>query len=190
MSPNLVGKVCGLCGDYNGEPKNEFVTPEGRIISDVQKPKLYDPELEFYQEQLFGNSWFVPGSKCVHHECKFTREYAKVEQQSKYCLTAFKVPQCLKSCKPVKSERIKVPIICVERNETSQLSSQLRSGEPVTLFTARDQLVPVDLPIECTCPCENKYKYFGTSEASQESYQKPSQSDYWSEFYDHIFDEY
>ena len=67
VSTSFVGKVCGLCGDFNGEPKNEFVTPDGRIIRDVQKPKLYDPELEFYQEQLFGNSWFVPGSKCEHH---------------------------------------------------------------------------------------------------------------------------
>lgn len=54
-----------MCGNYNGEQRFEFRTPEGRLIQDVQKPKLYDPELKLYEERHFGNSWFVPSAKCA-----------------------------------------------------------------------------------------------------------------------------
>ena len=65
VGPMLFGKVCGLCGNFNGEQRFEFRTPEGKLIRDVQKPKLYDPELAFYEERHFGNSWIVPGRKCA-----------------------------------------------------------------------------------------------------------------------------
>ena len=60
----MIGKVCGMCGNYNGEQRFEFRTPEGKLIRTVQQPKIYDPELKFYKERHFGNSWFVPSNKC------------------------------------------------------------------------------------------------------------------------------
>ncbi len=65
ISKQFFSRVCGLCGDYNGEPKNEFLTPEGKLIVDVQKPKLIDEKLKAYQGALFGSSWIVPGRRCV-----------------------------------------------------------------------------------------------------------------------------
>ncbi|XP_065069976.1 vitellogenin-6-like [Rhopilema esculentum] len=159
VGSSLFGKVCGLCGNFNGEQRFEFRTPEGELIRDVQRPKLYDPELAFYEERHFGNSWIVPGRKCAKGECNFRREFIKVEQQNKYCLTKIRVPQCQTKCTIKTKEDLKAPVICVAKNESSQLHSQLVSGQPLTLATATDHLLPVSLPIECNCPCKNSDAY-------------------------------
>ncbi|XP_035679036.1 IgGFc-binding protein-like [Branchiostoma floridae] len=38
------GRMCGLCGNYNGDRSDDFMTPEGFIVQDLN---------------IFGNSWFV-----------------------------------------------------------------------------------------------------------------------------------
>ncbi|XP_071790422.1 zonadhesin-like [Asterias amurensis] len=43
-----MGKVCGLCGDFDGNSTNEFQTPEGQQVNDTQ---------------VFGNSW-ITGATC------------------------------------------------------------------------------------------------------------------------------
>ena len=65
IDPMFVGKMCGMCGNFDGEQEFEFRTPEGKLIRNIQQPKLYDPELRLYEERHFGNSWFVPASKCA-----------------------------------------------------------------------------------------------------------------------------
>ena len=57
-------KVCGLCGDYDGESYNDFMTPERKPVCDYKKPKLYDPEFEKYSHKVFADSWMVSGEKC------------------------------------------------------------------------------------------------------------------------------
>ncbi|XP_053460288.1 IgGFc-binding protein isoform X1 [Nycticebus coucang] len=49
---NYHQQMCGLCGDYNGDPKNDFQKPDG---SQAENPNE------------FGNSWeeAVPGSPCL-----------------------------------------------------------------------------------------------------------------------------
>eukprot|EP00794_Sanderia_malayensis_P007894 gene7894-8748_t len=182
ISQLYFSKVCGLCGDFNGETSNEFLTPERQIIHDVQKPKIYDPELKSYEHQLFGNSWLVPGAKCNQLGCKFVRENAKIKavEHDKLCLTAIKVPQCMQKCKPIQTERMKVPVTCVAEKELPQLKEQLRIGQPVTLSTATQRLVTVEVPTECNCTCEVR----PTPPKKEEK--KDCKDDYWSKLY-HIF---
>lgn len=240
LDRNMVGKVCGMCGDYNGEQRFGFRTPDGELIRDVQKPKLYDPELRLYEERHFGNSWFVPSANCTRggisscgiaitsitntsvcyalafksedifpieqqpdlpshceniqqllnmewraqvapealtlgipfnvqelfvfgltsklsfSECSFKREFVNVQQQNQYCLTRFRVAQCMNKCSPVAFEQLKTPTVCVAKNESSLLESHLACGQPVTLVTATDHLVPVKLPIKCNCSCGSR----------------------------------
>ncbi|XP_006819208.1 kielin/chordin-like protein [Saccoglossus kowalevskii] len=47
--PDMYGNVCGLLGNSDGNPDNDFVKPDGSITHDAE---------------IFGNSWAVPGS-CV-----------------------------------------------------------------------------------------------------------------------------
>ncbi|KAJ8289756.1 hypothetical protein GJAV_G00004980 [Gymnothorax javanicus] len=46
LSGAFAGKVCGMCGNFNGNPKDDFATPSGS-----QAPNAVD----------FGRSWKVPG---------------------------------------------------------------------------------------------------------------------------------
>lgn len=50
---NYYQQMCGLCGDYNGDPKDDFQKPNGSQAANPNE---------------FGNSWEeqVPDSPCVH----------------------------------------------------------------------------------------------------------------------------
>ncbi|XP_034536265.1 mucin-5AC-like [Notolabrus celidotus] len=47
LDPKFQGKVCGLCGNYDGNSKNDFTTPSEETVADVLE---------------FGNSWKVSSS--------------------------------------------------------------------------------------------------------------------------------
>uniref|UniRef100_A0A3Q3LE43 VWFD domain-containing protein n=1 Tax=Labrus bergylta TaxID=56723 RepID=A0A3Q3LE43_9LABR len=47
LSPEFQGRVCGLCGNYDGDSQNDFTTPFQDIMADVLE---------------FGNSWKVSSS--------------------------------------------------------------------------------------------------------------------------------
>lgn len=46
LSGNYAGKTCGLCGNFNGNPKDDFTTPSGTQAGGAV---------------AFGSSWKVPG---------------------------------------------------------------------------------------------------------------------------------
>lgn len=48
LSSSYAGKTCGLCGNFNGNPKDDFTTPAGTRAGGVV---------------AFGGSWKVPGIK-------------------------------------------------------------------------------------------------------------------------------
>ncbi|XP_072266263.1 IgGFc-binding protein-like [Pyxicephalus adspersus] len=50
VNENLKGKLCGLCGTYNGNPKDDFLTPEGLLAATSND---------------FGNSWRVPDDNWI-----------------------------------------------------------------------------------------------------------------------------
>nr|XP_020507780.1 mucin-5AC-like [Labrus bergylta] len=47
LHPKFQGRVCGLCGNYDGNSQDDFTTPSGDIVADVLE---------------FGNSWRVSAS--------------------------------------------------------------------------------------------------------------------------------
>uniref|UniRef100_A0A8C8S399 IgGFc-binding protein n=1 Tax=Pelusios castaneus TaxID=367368 RepID=A0A8C8S399_9SAUR len=71
------GQMCGLCGNYNGQQKGEFLLPEGRTVPDVA---------------AFGSAWEVqiPGTSCVDrcagNSCPVCEERKKdVYKGQNYC---------------------------------------------------------------------------------------------------------
>ena len=46
VAKSLQGQICGQCGTYNGNPFDDFTTPDGEIVS---------------SPNVFGDSWGVPG---------------------------------------------------------------------------------------------------------------------------------
>lgn len=48
------GQTCGLCGNFNGNPNDEFHTPSGAVVSTPQE---------------FGTAWKVPGNYSCSDGC-------------------------------------------------------------------------------------------------------------------------
>jgi len=50
-------KLCGLCGNFNGNRTDDFLTPKNELVS---------------RPNVFGNSWQVGGKKaCSREHCEF-----------------------------------------------------------------------------------------------------------------------
>ncbi|XP_037836867.1 alpha-tectorin [Kryptolebias marmoratus] len=54
VPPNYSGKVCGLCGNFNGNPNDDFHTPSGTTVT---------------SPDVFGTSWKVPGNYSCSDGC-------------------------------------------------------------------------------------------------------------------------
>ncbi|XP_021107375.1 IgGFc-binding protein [Heterocephalus glaber] len=79
---NYYKQMCGLCGDYNGDPKDDFQKPDGSLAANPNE---------------FGNSWEepVPNSPCVpkpdcnpdEEDCKqkCSAELEEKYQQEQFC---------------------------------------------------------------------------------------------------------
>lgn len=79
---NYYQQLCGLCGNYNGDPKDDFQKPDGSQAGSPDE---------------FGNSWeeAVPGSPCLLpptckpgedcHPPECTPELQKKYQQEQFC---------------------------------------------------------------------------------------------------------
>lgn len=64
ISAFFANKTCGLCGNYNGEKFDDFVTPEGRLLNDVARPTLFYSQVKDSVAKTFALSWIVTDSKC------------------------------------------------------------------------------------------------------------------------------
>ena len=96
VSNSYRGKLSGLCGDFNGERKDEFKTPNNELVENVL---------------TFGNSWKVDHNcpdvtSVVEHPCKTTSERAiKIKEQ---CSSLSKAPfsKCNRLLDPISSGHI------------------------------------------------------------------------------------
>uniref|UniRef100_A0A8C6S9C7 VWFD domain-containing protein n=1 Tax=Neogobius melanostomus TaxID=47308 RepID=A0A8C6S9C7_9GOBI len=76
VPPSYQGATCGLCGNFNNDPDDDFQTPEGEVVSAV----------------VFGNSWKVPKDDesecdgCEGPDCgECTEEQVAVFSQDRLC---------------------------------------------------------------------------------------------------------
>lgn len=65
ISSLFANKTCGLCGNYNGESFDDFVTPEGKLVNDVTKPTLFFSQVQNSAAKIFASSWIATDRKCT-----------------------------------------------------------------------------------------------------------------------------
>nr|XP_043900018.1 vitellogenin-like [Solea senegalensis] len=113
------GQTCGLCGKADGEVKQEFRTPSGRL---TKNPVTY------------AHSWVLPAESCRDNtECRMKLESVQLEkqvnilgQQSK-CFSVEPVLRCLPGCYPVKTTTVTVGYHCLPADSASNQQEKLHS---------------------------------------------------------------
>uniref|UniRef100_A0A3Q4FZJ8 VWFD domain-containing protein n=3 Tax=Neolamprologus brichardi TaxID=32507 RepID=A0A3Q4FZJ8_NEOBR len=83
ISPQFQGQVCGLCGNYDGNSKNDFTTRSQEIVADVLQ---------------FGNSWKVssscPSAELISDPCASNSYRAAWSQKQCSIITSVTFQSC------------------------------------------------------------------------------------------------
>ncbi|KAJ4942878.1 hypothetical protein JOQ06_005390 [Pogonophryne albipinna] len=101
----MKGQTCGLCGKADGEIRQEYRTPNGRLTKSAVS---------------FAHSWVLPAESCRDTtECRMKLESVQLEsqihihgQESK-CFSVEPVLRCLTGCFPVKTTSVTVGYHCL-----------------------------------------------------------------------------
>ncbi|XP_042343147.1 mucin-2-like [Plectropomus leopardus] len=83
LSPKFQGKVCGLCGNYDGNIRNDFTTRSGETVAEVTD---------------FGNSWKLsstcPNAQLITDPCSSNRYRAAWSQKQCSIITSATFQSC------------------------------------------------------------------------------------------------
>ncbi|XP_076582010.1 vitellogenin-like isoform X2 [Chaetodon auriga] len=101
----MKGQTCGLCGKADGEVRQEYVTPNGRLTKNAAS---------------FAHSWVLPAESCRDTtECRMKLESVQLEKQvdihgqESKCYSVEPVLRCLPGCFPVKTTTVTVGFHCL-----------------------------------------------------------------------------
>ncbi|KAJ3599172.1 hypothetical protein NHX12_033135 [Muraenolepis orangiensis] len=137
------GQTCGLCGKADGEVRQEFRTPNGRMVKDAVS---------------FAHSWVIPAESCGDtSECRMRQESVKLERQmmvhgqESKCYSVESVLRCLPGCHPVKTTPVTVGFHCLpieaNQNQSEGLNSILDKSVDLRETTQ------AHLTCSCTAQC-------------------------------------
>ncbi|KAK5907203.1 hypothetical protein CesoFtcFv8_005080 [Champsocephalus esox] len=136
----MKGQTCGLCGKADGEIRQEYRTPNGRLTKSAVS---------------FAHSWVLPAESCRDTtECRMKLESVQLEsqipihgQESK-CFSVEPVLRCLPGCFPVKTTSVTVGYHC--------LSADAAQNRPEIIYDMSVDLretAEAHLACSCTTQC-------------------------------------
>ncbi|XP_075341558.1 vitellogenin-1-like [Odontesthes bonariensis] len=113
----MKGKTSGLCGKADGEVRQEYRTPNGRLTKNAVS---------------FTHSWILPAESCRDTtECRLKHESVKLEKkvnihgEESRCYSVEPVLRCLPGCFPVKTTSVTVGFNCLPADSTPQSMSSI-----------------------------------------------------------------
>ncbi|KAG9328398.1 hypothetical protein JZ751_014054, partial [Albula glossodonta] len=115
----MKGQTCGICGKGDGEVRQEYRTPSGRLTKNALS---------------FAHSWVLPAESCRDaNQCHIKQESVKLErqmildgQQSK-CYSVDPVLRCLPGCYPLRTTSVSVGFHCIPTDSNMNRSAGLSS---------------------------------------------------------------
>ncbi|XP_062252051.1 vitellogenin-2-like [Platichthys flesus] len=137
------GQTCGLCGKADGETRQEYRTPNERLIKNATS---------------YAHSWVLPGKSCRDaSECYMKLASVKLEnqmtllgQESK-CYSVEPVLRCLPGCMPVRTTTVNVGFHCLPSDSSVDSSEGLSSIYQKS--TDVQEEAEAHLACRCTAQC-------------------------------------
>ncbi|XP_070764345.1 vitellogenin-1-like [Enoplosus armatus] len=139
----MKGQTCGLCGKADGEVRQEYRTPHGRLTKNAVS---------------YAHSWVLPAESCRDNtECRMKLESVQLEKQvnihgqESRCYSVEPVLRCLPGCFPVKTTTVTVGFHC--------LPADSALNRPESLSNTYDKSVDLretaeaHLACSCTAQC-------------------------------------
>ncbi|XP_034085808.1 vitellogenin-1-like [Gymnodraco acuticeps] len=136
----MKGQTCGLCGKSDGEIRQEYRTPNGRLTKSAVS---------------FAHSWVLAAESCGDtNECRMKLESVQLEsqinihgQESK-CFSVDPVLRCLPGCFPVKSTSVTVGYHCLPADAAQNCPENIYDKSVDLRETAEAHLA-----CSCTAQC-------------------------------------
>uniref|UniRef100_A0A3P9LGA1 Uncharacterized protein n=1 Tax=Oryzias latipes TaxID=8090 RepID=A0A3P9LGA1_ORYLA len=135
----MKGKTCGLCGNADGEVKQDYRAPNGRLARNSVS---------------FALSWILPAENCKDNsECRMKYESIQLEKkvnvhgQDSTCFSVEPVLRCLPGCSPVKTTSVNVGFKCFAADSTLDPSNIFESSVDLRNSTV------AHLACSCTSQC-------------------------------------
>ncbi|XP_072245544.1 vitellogenin-1-like [Leuresthes tenuis] len=136
----MKGKTCGVCGKADGEVRQEYRTPNGRLTKNAVS---------------FTHSWILPAESCRDTtECRLKHESVKLEKkvnihgEESTCFSVEPVLRCLPGCFPVKTTSVSVGFNCLPADSSPQSMSSIFDSSVDVRETAEAHLA-----CSCTAQC-------------------------------------
>ncbi|XP_063263080.1 vitellogenin-2-like [Prinia subflava] len=136
----MAGKMCGLCGKYDAECKQEYRMPNGYVAKDAVS---------------FGHSWILEEKPC-RGACKLRRSFVKLERtvqlagvESK-CYSTEPVLRCAKGCSPTSTVPVTVGFHCLPADSATSLTDKQ------TKFDQKSEDMQDTVDAHTACSCEDE----------------------------------
>ncbi|XP_054645281.1 vitellogenin-2-like [Dunckerocampus dactyliophorus] len=137
------GQTCGLCGRADGEIRQEYRTPSGRVTKNAVS---------------YAHSWVLPAKSCRDTtECYMKLESVKLEKQltvhgqESKCFSVEPVLRCLPGCMPLRTTTVSVGFHCLPAD------SRLNSAEGLSSIFEKSvdlrETAEAHLACRCTAQC-------------------------------------
>ncbi|KAM7011967.1 LOW QUALITY PROTEIN: vitellogenin 2 [Tautogolabrus adspersus] len=137
----MKGQTCGLCGKADGEVRQEYRTPSGRLTKSAVS---------------YAHSWILPAESCRDTtECRMKHESVQLEKQvnihgqESRCYSVEPVLRCLPGCFPVKTTSVTVGYHCLPVDSSRPESLSSIYDNSVDLREAAE----AHLACSCTAQC-------------------------------------
>ncbi|XP_071386636.1 vitellogenin-2-like isoform X2 [Centroberyx affinis] len=137
----MKGQTCGLCGKADGEVRQEYRTPNGRLTKNAVS---------------YSHSWVLPSKSCRDSsECYMKLESVKLEKQmivqgeESKCYSVEPVLRCLPGCLPLRTTTATVGFHCIPADSSLSRPAALIYEKSVDLRETAE----AHLACRCTAQC-------------------------------------
>uniref|UniRef100_A0A3B3CSU8 Alpha-tectorin-like n=1 Tax=Oryzias melastigma TaxID=30732 RepID=A0A3B3CSU8_ORYME len=154
VPPNYRGKVCGLCGNFNGNRNDDFRTPNGTAVTTTD---------------AFGASWKVPGNYTCSDGCGSSCPQCTDDQAARAQCEVIQAPEgpfsfCHEHIDPEPYFNDCVFDVCVSGNAGNDLLCRAIEAYVSACQSANIRIYPWRQNTTCSidCPANSHYELCGT----------------------------